>query len=303
MSAVSLAGVYKRYRDFTAVRDLTLDISAHRLLALIGHNGAGKTTLLKMVLGITRPSAGTIRLWDHAVVPGGNLRPDQIGFLPEVVHFNDAMSGLEALRFLARLKRQPPNQCASLLSQVGLDGAASKRIKTYSKGMRQRLGLAQALLGNPRLLVLDEPTTGLDPDLRRDFYRIVSDRREQGATIVISTHSLHEIETHADEVAILRHGGLVASGPVPALCEQLGIPVRIRVDLPSLEACRSLRSKLSQVAIRAIDERRLEISCPESEKLAVMQTILCEDLSPTDVHIDIPRLDDVYRHYMEQVDS
>ena len=299
MAAVSVEAVSKRYRDFEAISDLSVEIPAHRLIALIGHNGAGKTTLLKMILGITRPRAGDIRLWG-AAVRTGETQARQIGFLPEVFNFNDAMTGLEALTFLARLKNQSAGQCAELLQLVGLTDAAGRRIKVYSKGMRQRLGLAQALLGNPRLLVLDEPTTGLDPDLRRDFYRIVSERRRAGATVIVSTHSLHEIETHADQVVVLRKGCLAANGTVPQLCEGLGIPTRIEAEFSSSAARQGLEERLSGYEFSQSGERQLRIDCAGANKLELLQTLLSDAAGLSNIHIHAPRLDDVYRHYMDE---
>ena len=298
MAAVTVEGVSKHYRGFEAIGDLSLQIPAHKLVALIGHNGAGKTTLMKMMLGITRPSSGVIRLWGDEVRPG-NEHSDQIGFLPEVFNFNTAMTGAEALRFLASLKSRPGSECKELLSQVGLSEAADRRIKTYSKGMRQRLGLAQALLGNPRLLVLDEPTTGLDPELRGDFFRILGERCQQGATVIISTHSLYEIETHADQVVILRRGKMVASGPVDALCERFEIPTRIEVELVSAQAMSALQAALSEYPCELLGERRLRIECIGVDRLKGLKKKLFGSVELTDIRFHPPRLEAVYRKCMD----
>ena len=179
VNALELNNISKTYGNNCVVSELNLAVAAGESLAIIGHNGAGKTTLMKLILGLTQPSSGSIRLWNNtlnAQRTAASYKPN--GFLPETVAFNGGMTARHVLNFYARLKRQPPSQCDELLELVGLTAAAGRRISTYSKGMRQRLGLAQALLGQPQLLLLDEPTTGMDPFLRRHFYRIIRERQK-----------------------------------------------------------------------------------------------------------------------------
>lgn len=297
--AVDIEKVCKHYGDFDAVSNLSLQIPERQVVALIGHNGAGKTSLLKMILGVSMPSSGEIRLWGQSLHGDGSFRRDQIGFLPEVANFTDAMTGIETLSFLARLKQQPVSQCSQLLAQVGLSAVARRKIKTYSKGMRQRLGLAQALLGNPKLLILDEPTTGLDPDLRRDFYRIVYERQQQGATIIISTHSLHEIEIQADSIAILKKGRLLAQGSVPQLRASTGINTRVQLDVEPSVADELVAKLGGRYPVRRATESKLEFSCLNGDKLKLLEDLFGSGVNLQDIRILTPRLDDIYSYYME----
>ena len=171
---VELLEAEKRYGGLTALTATSLALAAGEVLALVGHNGAGKTTLMKLILGLIRPSAGTVRVFgaDPAGREGAAARA-RIGFLPESVSFAGAMTGCEILRFYLALRGEAATAAGQLLERVGLAQAAGRRISTYSKGMRQRLGLAQALIGRPAVLLLDEPTTGLDPTLRQTFYDTV----------------------------------------------------------------------------------------------------------------------------------
>ena len=229
-TGVSLDGVSKRFARQAALEQVSLDVAPGECVALIGHNGAGKTTLMKLVLGLTRPTGGTVRVWgeDPAGAAAGELRRS-LGYLPENVAFQGGMSGRDTLRFYARLKGEPLSAVDALLDEVGIAQAARRPVRTYSKGMRQRLGLAQAMLGAPRLLVLDEPTSGLDPALRREFYARVRALRDDGTTILIASHSLDEIEGRTDRIAVLRDGRLVAFGTLEALRESARVPVQIRV--------------------------------------------------------------------------
>jgi Cu-processing system ATP-binding protein len=297
--AVDIEKVCKHYGDFDAVSNLSLQIPERQVIALIGHNGAGKTSLLKMILGVTKPSSGRIRLWGQSLQGDRSFNRDQIGFLPEVANFTDAMSGIEMLKFFARIKQQPLAQCAQLLERVGLSNAARGKIKTYSKGMRQRLGLAQALLGNPKLLILDEPTTGLDPDLRRDFYAIVYERQQQGATIIISTHSLAEIEIQADSIAILKKGRLLAQGSVSQLCERTGINTRVQLDVEASVADDLVAKLGERYPVSRIAEGKLEFSCQNGDKLKLLEDLFSSGVRLQDIRIQTPRLDDIYSYYME----
>jgi ABC-type multidrug transport system ATPase subunit len=191
--------------------------------ALVGHNGAGKTTLIKLLLGLIRPSAGSVRVLD--VDPAGRQGAEArraLGFLPENVAFHGAMSGTELMKFYARLKGQPVSRNRDLLARVGLAEAADRRVSTYSKGMRQRLGLAQTLIGDPRLLLLDEPTSGLDPASRAEVFDMIDKLRADGATVLVSTHALAEVGERVDRVAVLHQGGLLRAGSLAELRRETG---------------------------------------------------------------------------------
>ncbi len=202
--AISLRGVRKHFGSLHAVDGVDLDIPQGEIFGLIGHNGAGKSTLFKMMLGLLAPTSGSI-LVAGTPVGGRNFRAArrQLGYLPENVVLYDNLDGLETLRFFARLKGAPIAECPAMLEKVGLAHAGKRPVREYSKGMRQRLGFAQALLGNPRVLFLDEPTNGLDPQAIRDFYATLRDLQQQGVTVIITSHILAELQERVDRLAIL----------------------------------------------------------------------------------------------------
>lgn len=296
--AIELAGVFKRYRETEAVRGVDLSAGQGEYLALLGHNGAGKTTLVKLMLGLTRPTAGSVRVLgvDPVSSEAVALRRT-IGYLPESVAFQGAMSGREVLNFYARLKGEAARACETLLDRVGLGEAAGRPVRTYSKGMRQRLGLAQALLGAPRLLFLDEPTTGLDPALRRVFYDIVEELRDRGTTALISSHALSEIEARTDRVAIMKNGRLVACGTLDELRQAAGLPVRIRVLVTPGEASAVAERIGGGLTLDKVNDRRVDLSCIPGDKMMVVRRLA--DLGETvrDVDIAGPRLEEIYAHF------
>ena len=230
-ATVSVNGIVKSYRAVQALRDVSFDLRSGRLSALVGHNGAGKTTLIKLMLGLIRADHGAIRVLNEDPAAGEFSARRQLGYLPENVAFNAALTGRETLAFYARLKQIKPATAWPLLDRVGLMEAADRRVGTYSKGMRQRLGLAQALLGQPRVLLLDEPTTGLDPALRQTFYEILNELRDDGATVLISSHALNELEDRAEHVLIMNRGMLVAQGTLAELRSISQLPIRVSLDL------------------------------------------------------------------------
>ena len=231
-AAVSLRGVTKYFGAVHAVDGVDLDIARGEIFGLIGHNGAGKSTLFKMMLGLEAATTGEILL-GGAAVRGRDFRAARrhIGYLPENVVLYDNLSGLETLHFFARLKRAPLAQCAGLLDSVGLAHAGKRPVREYSKGMRQRLGFAQALLGAPQVLFLDEPTNGLDPQAIRDFYATLRTLQSSGVTIVITSHILAELQERVDRLAIMANGRIQALGSVQALREQAQIPLVFNITL------------------------------------------------------------------------
>ena len=288
---IRLEEVGKRYGKAVAVEAVTLDLRAGEVMALLGPNGAGKTTLMKMILGLTRPSAGRIEVLGGA--PGAAAARRATGYLPESVAFNPALTGRETLRFFARLKRRPRAEVEALLGRVGLADAAGRRVATYSKGMRQRLGLAQALLGEPRLLLLDEPTSGLDPILRRSFYEIVTELKAGGTSILLSSHVLTELEARTDRAAILRDGRLVALDSLADLRRAAGLPVRIRVRAlaPALE------TMTRDLGAQRINGHAVELLCPAERKIETLRRITDLAIEIDDLELVPPSLDEVYAHY------
>jgi ABC-2 type transport system ATP-binding protein len=226
---IEAEGLTKRYGTQIAVNNLTLQIKEGEVFGFLGPNGAGKTTTLLMFLGLTEPTSGKVRVigFDSTREP---LRvKEKVGYLPENVGFYDDMDARQNLRFIARLNRIPDKVSAKkideLLQQVGLLEEARKKVGTYSKGMRQRLGIAEVLIKEPKLIFLDEPTIGLDPDgTNRMLDLIHSLSREKNITIFLSSHLLDQVQRICDRVGIMIKGNLVAIGPIQELArKKLGV--------------------------------------------------------------------------------
>jgi len=294
---VAIENAAKRYGRLSALENVSLDLAAGEAVALIGHNGAGKTTLMKLVLGLVRPSAGNVRvLGEDPAGPKGAHARRRLGFLPESVAFHGAMTGAELLDFYSRLKGAPREANADLLERVGLGAAAGRRVATYSKGMCQRLGLAQALIGEPRLLLLDEPNSGLDPESRTQVFAAIESLRRQGATILLSTHALAEIERRVDRVAILHHGRLLALGSLEDLRRELALAltVRLRVKTCTTEKVVSVMNDYAEVVER--DQSSLRLAVAPAVKSRLVHDL--GQLHPCleDLEIETPGLDALYRH-------
>jgi len=207
------------------------------------------------------------------------------------------MTGKELIKFYARLKNLPESECNKQLELVGLTDAASRKVGTYSKGMRQRLGLAQALLGEPELILLDEPTSGLDPSLRKKFYNIIDDCKSTGTTILISSHALSEIETRIDRIAILKRGRLVIHGTLDELRAAANLPVQIRVSTVTGQTPIVSDVLKPDTPFRKFNDHCIEFDCHQDEKLHVLKNLSRIPSGVTDIEILPPRLDDLYIHF------
>jgi Cu-processing system ATP-binding protein len=293
-ATVTVNGVEKNYRALRALRGVTFELGPGRLSALVGHNGAGKTTLIKLMLGLIRADRGEIRVLGEDPGAGEFSARRLLGYLPENVAFNAALTGRETLKFYARLKRIKPATAMALLDRVGLTDAADRRVGTYSKGMRQRLGLAQALLGQPRVLLLDEPTTGLDPALRQTFYEILNELRDDGATVLISSHALNELEDRAEHVLIMNRGTLVAQGTLAELRTISQLPIRVSLDLVSDAG--DVPAWMSG-AWDATPQGRVVLVQDEKRKMDLLR-LAAGDPRVRNIEIAAPTLDDLYAHFL-----
>jgi len=283
----------KHYGDLAALDGISAVVPRGQVIGLLGHNGAGKSTLIKLILGLIAPSGGRLQVLGQSPWRAHALRR-RIGYLPESATFYGNLTGRELLDYLARLKQAPRAQIATLLDRVGLAHAADRRIGTYSKGMRQRLGLAQALLGSPDLVLLDEPTTGLDPQATRELYRIVGELRADGRSVLVSSHLLAELEPHIDGALILRQGKLLAAGSLHALGEQAALPAQVLLRtheqaMPELLA----RLETGGLSAQPRPDGRLELQVPRASKLRMLRELLAD---PAIVDLDVrePTLAQLY---------
>lgn len=292
---VSLVEAGKTYGQLEALSAMTMSLNEGEVLGLFGHNGAGKTTMMKLILGVISPSSGKIEVMGMA--------PDskeawhcrtKIGYLPENVSFYEQLTGLEVLTYFAKLKGFSKKQAIDLLEQVGITHAMKRQVKTYSKGMRQRLGLAQAFIGEPKLLLLDEPTVGLDPIATGEFYNTVDQLKSNGSSVILCSHVLPGVEQHIDRAMILSSGKLLAMGSLAELRQQAALPVVIKPSglNGSLAQDNQLNTYLTQSCQNTL-------MVPEHEKLMVLKQLLSLH-GLDDIHVESANLEKVYQHFLTQ---
>ncbi|QYJ93379.1 ABC transporter ATP-binding protein [Shewanella spartinae] len=290
---VSLSGVAKRYAKVTALERIDFELFPGEVMGLFGHNGAGKTTIMKLILGIIPASDGQVKVFGQDPLSKQAFEArKQVGYLPENVSFYDQLTGREVLRYFARLKSVPKQAIEQLLEQVGLTHAMDRQVKTYSKGMRQRLGLAQAFVGSPKLLLLDEPTVGLDPIATQEFYASVDKLKSEGASIILCSHVLPGVEQHIDRALIISGGRLLAKGSLSELRQQAQLPVAIKTQ--GLNGALKQDARFTPYLI-APDQ----LLVPEQEKLAIIRQLVELD-QLGDIRVEPADLERVYQHYLGQ---
>lgn len=223
MTAIDATNLTKRYGETTAVDALDLTVSEGLVYGFLGPNGAGKTTTMQMLTTLMTPTDGTARIAGHPITEREAVAP-HVGYLPDVPPLYDELTGREQLEYAAGLRDLPTAQShdriAALLDRFDLTTDADKRISTYSKGMKQKTGIIQALLHDPAVVFLDEPTSGLDPRAARTVREMIVELAAGDTTVFLSTHILPVVEEVADRVGVLYEGSLVAEGPPDALAEQ-----------------------------------------------------------------------------------
>jgi ABC-2 type transport system ATP-binding protein len=262
----------KTYRETVAVDGLTLSVGPGEVFGFLGPNGAGKTTTIKMLLGLARPSGGTARVLGRP--PGDPEAMRRVGFLPEHFRFPPWLKAAELLDVHGRLHglsaAERRRRVPALLARVGLEGRGQTKLGAFSKGMAQRIGLAQALLGDPELVVLDEPTSGLDPLGRRHVMDLIRELRASGVTVFLNSHLLGEIESTCDRVAVIKNGRVARCGSLEELAGP-GIEVEVHAEGVTEELLARL-TRWGRLSLR--DGSRYTLSLPDKESLPELSAAL-----------------------------
>lgn len=313
MNIIELINLTKKYGNFTAVDNVTLNIKKGEIFGLLGPNGAGKSTLILMMLGLTEPTYGIAKICGIESTRNPIELKKKVSYLPEDVGFYDDMTGLENLIYTARLnghsELEAKNKAIELLEKVGLKDAINKKTGTYSRGMRQRLGLADVLIKEPEVVILDEPTLGLDPTGIVEFLGlIVNLSRNLNITVLFSSHHLHQVQEVCDRVGIFVGGKLLAEGKIKDLAEKLlgkhsiiieaGIKKNDHVE-PTIE---ELRKILSTLEILSIDKKNdyFLIECKEDLSSEIAKSIVNSNLALTHLDKKEYTLDEIYYRYFEK---
>jgi len=267
-------GLVKAYRGVRAVDDVSLAVEKGEIFGFLGPNGAGKTTTLRLLMGLARPDAGTARIRGIDPLAAPQIAHDRIGFLPETLNFYKTLSGRQTLRFYAELKGLRAEHADEALALVGLQQAADKRVGEYSRGMTQRVGLAQALMGEPEILILDEPTGGLDPLAHRQVKDLLRERNRKGVTILFSSHILSEVEELAHRVGMLRKGQVVAQDTVANLRNRMGLRGALVLTLQNASPAIAYEvQQIHGVASATLQGDRLVVVCDNALRFDVAKRV------------------------------
>jgi ABC-2 type transport system ATP-binding protein len=298
MSALDAAGVSKRFGGTTALHDVDLTVRDGEVFGFLGPNGAGKSTLINVVLDYVKPSAGAVEVFGIDAQSDPVAVRERVGVLPEGFNVLGEMTAREHLEFAVESKQgtEDPDR---LLDLVGLSEAADRPAAGYSKGMRQRLALGMAITGDPDLLILDEPTTGLDPNGARFVRDTVSSLSEDGTAVFFSSHILEQVEAVADRVGILRNGSLVAVDTIDGLREGVGTQARVTVTLDAAPGEATLERTRTTEGVDAVtaDGPTVTVTCQNHAKAPALDALRADGAAVLDFETTEPSLDELFAHY------
>jgi ABC-2 type transport system ATP-binding protein len=303
---ITARGLTKRYGKAIVVDGIDFEVAKGEIFGLLGPNGAGKTTTILMMLGLTEVSGGTIRVLDHDPVRQPLAVKRRVGYLPDQVGFYDNLTAADNLTYSARLMGIPAaergKRIGEALARVRLADVAEKRVKTFSRGMRQRLGLAEIVMKRAEIAILDEPTSGLDPQATIEFIEMIDSLKRSGVSVLLSSHMLDQVQRVCDRVALFQNGRIVLMGPVKDLARQVlgaGFVVEVEADAASdLDARFGAIPGVSAVERVGIDRYRLTADRdvrPESARAVVAANGALRRLSVED-----PSLEAIYTRFFSR---
>ncbi len=299
-----VTGLAKSYGDLQAVADLSFEVAPGETFGLLGPNGAGKTTSISMICGLLAPDAGEVRIEGVPIRPGSTAGRDLIGYVPQELALYPDLSGRDNLVFFGRLYglkgAEAKTRIAETLEVVGLTDRAGDRVSEYSGGMQRRLNIAAGLLHRPRLLILDEPTVGIDPQSRNAILEAVAALGEQGMSVLYTTHYMEEAERLCRRVGIVDHGRMLACGTRRELVDLVDQHDQVTITLAGNAAhvAQALRGQDGVLDVSATDDRTLVcvVAAASSHLSSLVNALTDADAVVTDLRVEEPSLDSVFLH-------
>ncbi len=306
MSAIiETQGLTKHYGPIAAVESLNLRLQAGEVFGLLGPNGSGKTTTILMLLGLTEPTSGWARVLGEDPLRNPLEVKRRVGYMPDSVGFYDDLSARENLRYTARLnglsRSESESRMDEVLSGAGLSEVADRPVATYSRGMRQRLGLADVLLKRPQVAILDEPTMGLDPEAAAEFLAMIRGLRSQGIAVLLSSHLLQQVQAVCDRVGLFHKGRLVLEGSVEALSDRvLGGAYRIVVEASGDGLERTLGAVPGVVRVAQERPGTYRVEAQQDCRAEVARRVVAGGAQLLGLSLERATLDDVYARYFQE---
>lgn len=295
MTILSIKNIQKSFGDQNVLQQVTFEVPENSVLGFIGQNGAGKTTLMKMIVGLLKQDTGNISVCGEEVTFGNNKTNQWIGYLPDVPEFYDYMTAFQYLKLCGDITDFPKNELnhriEELLNLVGLANS-SKKIKTYSRGMKQRLGIAQALLNKPRLLICDEPTSALDPIGRKEILDILHQVKRE-TTVIFSTHVLSDVEKICDHIVLLHEGKIKLNMTPDSFKNSFGLK-KIRVQLPNHYDSKNFKKHFNVEETSTSGEYLVSSEVLKETQKALYQFFITEDIFPEKIDIYQPNLEEIF---------
>jgi ABC-2 type transport system ATP-binding protein len=298
----------KKYGDFVAIDSLNLQVKPGEVFGLLGPNGAGKTTTILMLLGLTEPTSGQVNVLGFDPSRQPLSIKSRTGYIPDQVGFYDELTARENLAYIAKLNVLPQREISQRidesLEKVGLTDVANHRVGTYSRGMRQRLGVADVLIKKPQLIIMDEPTQGLDPELARSFLALIRELSDTGITILLSSHLLPQVQEVCDRVGLFHQGQMVLEGTVADLAQQVlgaGYHVQLRANETSTSYLDDLRNLPGVIEVEFEEPDRYTLVATDDLRAEAAKTIVNAGGLLTSLDIESLSLDDIYNTYFEEV--
>ena len=301
---IAARGLTKSYGGLSVVDAINFDIAKGEVFGLLGPNGAGKTTTILMMLGLTEISSGTVGVlgYDPARAPLQVKR--RVGYLPDSVGFYDYLTASENLAYTAKLMGLPPGERArripAALARVRLSDVADKRVSTFSRGMRQRLGLAEIIVKRAEIAILDEPTSGLDPEATREFLSLIDELKAEGVTVLLSSHALDQVQRVCDRVALFQAGRIVLMGTVTDLARQvLGAGFVVEVEADGTGLARRLATIPGVTNVETLAEDRFRMTADRDVRPDAAYAVVGANGSLRKLSVDEPSLEAIYARYFQ----